>query len=1850
MAIFLCLNLLFDTFFPTAALALTSGPTQPEVQAFTPVGTTDMVSTFTGDFNYNIPLLEVEGYPVNLSYNAGIISDQEASWVGLGWNINPGSILRNMRALPDDFNGEEVEKEVHMKPNQTFGVNYTKRWEVLGKKLKKFIPSMSKTLGLAYNNYKGFNVTVGLNFNAPNKNGFTGSLGFNSSGQNGLGISPSISFPQKINQNKETQNVYGKASHTLGLQLNSRQGFQNFNYKVDVEKVVFTAKRHGNGKADGSFSYSFANYAYVPSPEDPMMNLGLSFSMQGGIEATGLAKNRSLSINYNTQFLKYNGEVTKHKAYGYMNMHKCNYGHSEELYDFNREKSQSFTPNTPNLPISNFTYDVYGVSGQGIGGTYRPHRSDVGMIHDPFSFNASSTSGSLGLEFGASQTTKVGVDVAINWSDSYSGLWFSNNYIKGDRLNFKQHGENVGYEPWYFKQAGEKVAESDPDFFNDVVFGFNAVRLNIDRKGAKILAKNEYVVGNSIREIPVKNTRKKRDRRTEVINALKAEEAQYQAIQKNIQNYRLNDFTMYAKSPSLNAISENGRLQVDGHGVDTQISEISAYRADGARYVYGIPAYNLIQDEVTFSIDPATANPDYKNGLATYFSNGSNPDNSSKNNKGIDKYFSRTTLPPYAHSYLLTAILSPDYVDVTGNGPSSDDLGSYTKINYTRIDNYNWRIPFEKDKAAHNPGLLSIEGLKGDDKANYTYGRKDIWYVHSIESKNYIALFTLKNRQDGLGVIDKNGGKNKDIRLQRIDKIELYTKNDYINSAKPTPIKTVNFKYNYSLCPGIPNNSGDAEMIDNVNINQGGGKLTLTQIYFTYGNSLKGRFSPYTFTYADRDHDGTMDANKAYCSKANDRWGTYKPNEPGATYNYTSSAKTTTAEFPYTDQDKAKTDEYAAAWSLTDIQLPSGGKISVDYESDDYSFVQDKRAMQMFKVMDCVDDQAADYSSGNNKLFEASYPYQEHLMLRMSVNDDVANYIKTFSSSDEYKEAVKNIFFKDENGAEMQHLYFRFLINLARKNTFSIYGKDAWEYVSGYAKINYGDTYCCGYREVNGKKFVYVKLEKVKLNDNMINHNVKVHPVSMAGFNFTKMHLPFIANNDNQNIADDGMWKIDQLIAAVGASFKPIVDAFRGGVSNSLRKTGASSTFVQDKSFVRLYCPSPAKLGGGIRVKKITLNDNWVSISQGGNNYKNADYGQEYNYTTQDANKRIISSGVAAYEPIVGGDENPFKQPVFYKEEHLLAPDDDYFLEKPFGEAFFPSPQVGYSKVTVRSLTRKDNANNVIVNRHATGKVVHEFYTAKDFPTQVRVGYLDKKWHHPNPVFKILKLFTKDRMGTSQGYVIELNDMHGKPKSQFVYEQGKETAEEYISGIEYKYKRNKDRLVNQVPVLYKDGTIKMNEWVGVDYDFVLDTRENIMYNHMVTTDGNIDGFLAAVFPAIIPSVWPSYTKEEIEYKSAVVTKIMNSYGLLDETIAYSDKASISTKNKLYDAETGSVLLTETKNAYEDNLYSFTYPAHLVYENMGGAYKNLNVELNVTTGSNQSDWLIAGDELMYTGSSGNTNSLKGWVVNANPLKVINELGAEINFQNEKVKVLRSGRRNQGSVPVASFVSLSNPMVQNGNQATLIVDNATQVISASASEFNDNWKMFCECGNAPGTVYNPYLKGMRGNWRAYKTYAFLSGRTQTRENNNTNIRKDGPYTGFAPFWTAGGGTADHPLDWVRTTDGRWQYAAEMTIYSPYGVELENKDPLNRYSSAQYGYNNMVPVAVSANSKYKQSAFDGFEDYDFRACEEDHLGFKKNNTSNVKESNSINQKYSHTGRRSIKVKQGERKEITKVINPCE
>jgi PA14 domain len=130
------------------------------------------------------------------------------------------------------------------------------------------------------------------------------------------------------------------------------------------------------------------------------------------------------------------------------------------------------------------------------------------------------------------------------------------------------------------------------------------------------------------------------------------------------------------------------------------------------------------------------------------------------------------------------------------------------------------------------------------------------------------------------------------------------------------------------------------------------------------------------------------------------------------------------------------------------------------------------------------------------------------------------------------------------------------------------------------------------------------------------------------------------------------------------------------------------------------------------------------------------------------------------------------------------------------------------------------------------------------------------------------------------------------------------------------------------------------------------------------------------------------------------------------------------------------------------------------------------------------------------------------------------------------------------------------------------------------------------NIVDTAVNPYRWGILGNWRMTRAYTYYDKRKQNDPTVETNIRKDGEIISFAPYWTFTNTSMT-----ASTDTSRWVWNSEMTLFNRKGYEVENKDPLNRYNSGQYGYNQTMPVAVGQNSHNREMMFDGFEDYGYK-----------------------------------------------------
>ena len=217
------LLIMVQDLIPIQLFALTSGPAQPETRQFAPSGMDNMVDPFTGDFNYNIPLMDVGGYPITLNYAAGITPDQEASWVGLGWNLNVGAINRTMRGLPDDYAGDSVSKEYNVKANQTFGLSGDLGFEIYGFEAAKI--GIGFTGSMFYNTYNGIGTSVGINpsiaFASKNQPSLTGHLGVNATlgSESVLGIAPSTGIGYKMSSDNSSLTL----SANTGFSFSTRE-------------------------------------------------------------------------------------------------------------------------------------------------------------------------------------------------------------------------------------------------------------------------------------------------------------------------------------------------------------------------------------------------------------------------------------------------------------------------------------------------------------------------------------------------------------------------------------------------------------------------------------------------------------------------------------------------------------------------------------------------------------------------------------------------------------------------------------------------------------------------------------------------------------------------------------------------------------------------------------------------------------------------------------------------------------------------------------------------------------------------------------------------------------------------------------------------------------------------------------------------------------------------------------------------------------------------------------------------------------------------------------------------------------------------------------------------------------------------------------------------------------------------------------------------------------------------------------------------------------------------------------------------------------------------------------------
>lgn len=1773
------------------AISYAGGPTQPEASAFTPIGVSDMVDPFTGDFTYNIPLMDIDGYPINIAYNSGISMDQEASWVGLGWNLNAGAITRNLRGIPDDFNGDQIVKETNIKPNTNITVDLKLKPEIFGFDLDN--PSgggISFNASLSYSNYNGFGASAGvsLSFSLAQKNttSLMAGLSLSGSSENGASFSPSVSLS---NSKKKNEEFDVSKTATIGTSFNSRAGLQSLSYGFSMDKTRYKTEqlkdqetetrskdKKGNDfkdgssnqfEAPGSFDFGLNQYSPIPGNSTTGGSLAINAKLTGsifGVDAQG-----NIGISVSRTWIPNDQKTTYTNAFGYFN-HEKGINNSFSQLDFNRDNDQPFSKYSVNLPSAFQTYDLFSVQAQGTGGSFRPVRNDVTYVFDK-QVNTFDLGVNGGFELGAGSLVDAGIDIQVPINMASTGIWSdANNAI--DRLDRSNAGGNI--VPFsQFIEANESYVVQD-NLMTDQFFGDKPERLELT--GPELFPR---LTGNLNQSGTIKSiTRNKKTSRELTNNQL------YFLTRKEVQD-------------GFGVLPFNSSLVTQGSA--HHIHEITQLGQDGRRYVFSLPAYNYFQEDVTFATGEGMYSDDgitYANnnsGLITYSSN----DPTLDNKRGIDHYYTSVKTPAYAHSYMLSAVLSDDYIDADGTqGPSYNDLGSYVKFDYEKVEANQWRSPMGANQGFHNDGMRSDPT---DDKASFVHGKKDLYYLYKVETKNYVAIFETEARHDGKSAAGRDGGfdtgTTHDSKLLR--SITLYLKKDYdVNGINANKIQKVEFDYSYQLCVGYPTNSYANE-----------GKLTLTKISFTYQNSKKMLDRNYRFSYSAN--------NPVYNIKGSDRWGSYKDpvsGSPGTEQDI--SAPLNNSEYPYSVQNPSEADYNASAWALTKIKLPSGGEINVTYESDDYQFVQHKKASQMFQIVGVHFDSSHEYAF--NSRTDTDYGFLQ-LVIPGNANP------RLLFAMDPTDQNPKHYISKG------QQLYFRVLTELKPDllPTDDEY-KDKTEFVSGYGIVDEIDT-----EEVGGITYGAIKLRGEKLKDSDL--SPMYSPVIKQAILFGRAQLSrtFTKPPGIDAAPDDAPGAVDAIVD-LASTMVELLGSFQEmvtGPNQRIFDMQKCQRFVPLKSWMRLNCVSGHKFGGGSRVKEIRIRDNWDLMS--GNT--SSEYGQKFTYKLEDG----TSSGVASYEPQLGGDENPWHTAYIVNNVKRLAMDDKMYIEDPIMESQFPSASVGYSRVTIEDL------NSSELGSHGTGKVVKEFYTAKDFPTIVKATNVDIL-----PKNSFLPLLPKYQYLTAnQGFSIELNDMHGKPKKESVYGQGQQLS---LSTVEYHYQSEQlalggvenKRLKNEIQVINPDGTMSQ-QTVGVRYDAVADFRESKTVTQVPKFSINTNTFYIFI-PLIVPTIWPGYDRTTNRFRSATMNKTIQKFGVLEKTVANQDGSIVETKSLAYDAQTGQVLVTQTTTDFNDKVYSLNYPAYWKYESFGQASKNILYTYSASSLSNNGftavptnlNYFTEGDEVSVRFAN---SSKKGWVVekNATGIRIVEKNGTPISGGSATIKVLRSGYRNKQTTSMASMTSLNNPV------STFATNQFANVLNAGAVEFGQDWKTYCDCFTSTSPSTNPYILGTKGNWRPIKSHTYLSGRTQTNYDGNTNIRKDGVFTSYSPFYKLGNGK------WEKDALN-WTFVSEVTQFSPNGMTLETKDALGRYSSSLFGFNSTLTTAVAANSKMQQIATGSFEDLDYNSCtEQGYFGkaVDANGTPISIPAAAISSTQAHTGKTSIKVSPGAKVTFQNIISTC-
>lgn len=1591
------------------------------------------VDGFTGAFGFNLPLLTVPGpegssYTISMSYNSGASANQEVSWVGYGWTLNAGSIVRNTRGLPDDWK-DTVIRWNRVKRNWTVSAITKHNFEIISKDQTKKKDGSDNTndtnmgrLGvqstLRYNSYTGFSHASGIGIYAKGVGGMSYAV------DRGEGsFTPQLDLSVVLDPNSNNDPKENGRLTALPLRINLASVVN-----AGLISGLFSREIHYPLAASARYYGESVNYSASFLASIPSFGMGYEFGVEG---------NHTYTQSYDTDTIP---------AFGYMYSGLATSDPSAQM-DYSIEKNNPYKKTDEALPIPFNNADSYYRFGIDVGGGFRLYNRSAGVFRPNHVSNRFSIV-QAGLDIVGGGRWGIGGHLGIGSHSHEEGAW---NGLQSE-FSFSTNGD----EPYFFRMGGDLGGQSS--------FGPHAHAVQATFAYDTINGLTPWVTP----EI-----------RSRINNGTRSGRSTYIGFNTNEEMEAKTEFEVRYRAYNKDAESLS-HVNRTRDKVKSSIGEIAIDNASGYRYIYGLPLYARKEKKLTLGLPFIATDQPWKIKY-NYLAHDTITEDSVAHVQGEER------AAPYVAAHLLTAITTPDYIDRTNNGPTVDDFGGYTRFTYDRPfdsrqkDNssssswFSWRAPYTG--FSFNRGELSDPS---DDAGSYSTGEREVYRLQTVETKTHMAVFVTNTTNVVLGtrtirgsMVDRGdayspylsySGLSDHVRAAgdssftgavrhtvglynrqaKLERIELYTRD--AQGRPDSLLQTVHLGHDYSLRPNMPNSLTVA--VDSVNRL---GMLTLKKVWVQNQNVVHSRINPYEFGYEYRksndypsavrskyseiagfaDSLSAAEQNPAYSPYDFDSWGNYQ---------YQGASRLSRMQ-PWVSQVPNPDSFDPAAWQLKWIRTPSQSEIQVQYEQNDYAFVQDQQAMGMVSLRRSFGTTGTSSDSESDNRY---YLNLADLGIDTTSYGDVARLRARIAS--QYLGKARKI-------------YFRFLYALLG-DTAHLYQSDYnSEYISGYASVaDIGiETVNDGITIYHG---IYLTLRESGSEDIEVPKQVC---------------LDFVEKRKQGKLS-----RTEPIRYHPGNAPAMIVDllSIKGSPSVVFNPVNHCKAIDYSNSYIRVPLTRPKK-GGGVRVKRL------LSLNAGTEGDSTL-HGTEFLYDADDdqAHERT-SSGVAINEPAAAREENALVDllrsvnSIPETRNKVIAGADLNRFEGPRGESLLPGASVGYSRVISR---------NIHSGKTAPGFAISEYFTARDYPFNSLDTTLGRgaAWTPvidiPRQVLPYWSPITYvrvniDNIWLTQGYRFVLNDMHGKPRTSSTYGGNYADSESwFLSGsstVNY-YKPGE-----AVPVVGQIGDSVVLENLGQTIDVVMESR--------ATTDITIDGMLegdATVFPPA-----PQYTGQaylnanENKLRSHVTTKVSHFPALTKSVETYADGQYSVSRTLAFDRQTGNPLISTSSDGYDrlgldtatsahnGQYHAVGVPAHSQFERMGQKAINERAIIYSSTaasgfhvlkrindgshslvfsstdssGKNEMARIGPGDLIELTLASDLTTRQGLYHVGARNGNTVQLLllsttfaVPSISFDTVNVEVIRSGRTNQLNASIGGIATygLTDQAVQTGAYVTRI----------------------------------------------------------------------------------------------------------------------------------------------------------------------------------------------------------------------